>query len=535
MENNHRVRSLVQSSFVTVCILVAFLFISHNKIAISILTLVLVSLDLNEYFFKYKAERWKYAIMGVMGLLLLGNLSYCFYEHYRVPFDGDLANEVVPEPYFKTVMHDPLGLGVVIHHKYYGNPNRFVQQWSISGYFKLVPFFFQYFTDAIHSAYLACALAKILMQVSFIYLLGVIISGQYKVFNFNFLLSSVIVAPLIQVCGFVYVMGLIDPSTTYAFAYGYSTVLDCLFFLPFFMATFYGKKLEFSYPKIILWLLLGYINAFNGPLSGPCVLILVSFMFLHEWWKGFQQNKVLPFVKRMFIFLSIMPRSTLFIMLFAYLLSLYSLYVGGHNDANMVVSLAERYRMELVGIHKVIIQKGPQFLLAMIAINVIIISRIKNDVRARKIINLFLWTVLFCVAYTLLLPLGGSRVYRPEIFRRDTIVPLTFGLIALFGISTFYLLKQRDVASIYKKIYYGLVLGILLFFVNANNMNRFDNSCEIEGLKQIAASKEKIVPLTQDCTILSWDNIRDYRESKINAELLRIWGITNEEKYYYSK
>jgi len=44
-----------------------------------------------------------------------------------------------------------------------------------------------------------------------------------------------------------------------------------------------------------------------------------------------------------------------------------------------------------------------------------------------------------------------------------------------------------------------------------------------------------IVPIPNNCTVLSWHVITDYKQSKMNAKLLRIWRITDSEKLYYHK
>ncbi len=78
---------------------------------------------------------------------------------------GDLAEQLVPEPgkgYFQ-VLHDPLGIQVLIHDKKYETPNRGFAHWTIYAYFMHVPLVLQKFTGPVNSIYLSSAIAKTLI------------------------------------------------------------------------------------------------------------------------------------------------------------------------------------------------------------------------------------------------------------------------------------------------------------------------------------------------------------------------------------
>jgi hypothetical protein len=62
-----------------------------------------------------------------------------------------------------------------------------------------------------------------------------------------------------------------------------------------------------------------------------------------------------------------------------------------------------------------------------------------------------------------------------------------------------------------------------------------NNKCERLALKEIAASKDSIVKLHNDCSVVSWGKILKPEESKLNAQLLTLWKVTKENKLYYNE
>jgi hypothetical protein len=41
--------------------------------------------------------------------------------------------------------------------------------------------------------------------------------------------------------------------------------------------------------------------------------------------------------------------------------------------------------------------------------------------------------------------------------------------------------------------------------------------------------------LQHDCSVVAWGKILKPEDSELNAQLLNIWGITNEKRLYYNK
>jgi len=229
------------------------------------------------------------------------------------------------------------------------------------------------------------------------------------------------------------------------------------------------------------------------------------------------------------------PPFILFFFTFFCLVCLYSLYIGTFNAENddNPLSIHDRYVRLPAGLYYLFTRKlGLPLLTVMIFLNAFLIRRI-DSTEAKRIISLLKWIAIFCIIYVLLLPIGGYRNYRPNIIRYDTMIPVTICMIFMYGYSTYFLLKQLSANTAWKRVYaLGIVL-VSLIFTTADKPTTGKNTCEKKALEQIVQSKEKIVHLTCDCTVMAWVKITDYHGSEANAELLKYLGILKEKKFYY--
>lgn len=114
----------------------------------------------------------------------------------------------MPDKYVQEVLDDPFGFQAVISGEKHKNPNRFFSHCLFMEYFQKVPVAVQKFVEPISLVYLSCALAKIFVQVLFLYLLSLFISGARNPIKKEFLLSAVIIAPLFQAYGYWSRMGI---------------------------------------------------------------------------------------------------------------------------------------------------------------------------------------------------------------------------------------------------------------------------------------------------------------------------------------
>ena len=437
---------------------------------------------------------------------------------------------------YYQVLHDPFGIDVLMKNEKYPTPNRFFAHWTASTYFMNMPLFLQKFTNPVSSVYLSTAIAKIIIQILIIYMLAVYISNTRSIFKLDFLIPAILITPLFQAWGYNRYMGIIDQSVIYTFFYALPMGLLLLLFLPFFRAIYYDKSPQINIFKGILIALFMVVLSLNGPLVPGVVLTLCPLVLLNVWLKKYKQTDITPSLKRILVSLKKIPNFLLFYFTGFMLLCLYSLYLGMNDGLNPgdSFSLIDRYLSLPQGLYNVISKKlGFPLLFLMIIINVIVIRRHYQSEEAGKILNLLKWICIFAILYTLLLPLGGYRTYRPNIVRYDTIMPVTLGLFFVFGYTTHYLIK--NISNKYRAIY---IMGVIIFsliFTNADRVDLRNYECERLALEMLARSGDKTVILDSDCPVMEWNIFHDPGQSELNAGLFYHWNITTEKKLYYQK
>lgn len=463
-------------------------------------------------------------------IFLVGDLTYSFLQFYRAPLLGDIESGVLPAKDVQEIFNDPTGIKAIITNEKHVNPNRFFAHFFFMEYFRNVPVFLQHFFKPITSVYFSCALAKILVQFFLIYLLSTIISNEKNILNQKFLIVAALISPLFQTYGFWSRMGIIDKSIAYTFFYAVPLLLLVLFIKPFYNKLYnldnksFGGKLFYSIPLV-------FILPLSGPLMPGAILIfsmLLFFYYILDFKKqnNFSVSPVRSFIKKI-------PNDILFIIIPVSLLSLYSLFLGFYdsNYDSESIPLIERYLKLPVGIYSQITHSlGFPLMLAIIGINLFIIRKKFKTKEAEKIIRTVKWIGLFSVIYILLLPLGGYRPYRPNIIRYDTIMPVTICLFFVLGATTYFLYGKMK-----SKKYWTFIIVSMLVYTFSDISELDKNKCEIQALNDIANSPDKIVELSNDCNIMSWDRITDYKDSELKSELLLFWNITDEKKLFYQK
>jgi hypothetical protein len=479
-----------------------------------------------------KKNFWNFFLI----LLLLTDVCISFFQHIHFSLDGDMASIIVFSGGYTKVLHDPFGLTVLTENSIHAAPNRFFAHWFMSVYFKTAPFFFQLFSDPLDSIYLACGFAKIVIQVGLILILAMYISGKKRLIDKDVLLAAVLVTPLFQTTGYNIYMGIIDTSITYTFFYALPLGLLLIFFWPFYREYYFGESIKYSIPQTVVFLLLILILSLNGPLIPGIVLIVCSVYLTHKWWINYTQKNELPFLKRVFTSIKAIPSHTLFYFILFCLLCFYSLYIGRNNGENFAhtAPLLERYSRLPRGLFNLFTEKlGLPLLLLFILLNGYIIKKTANNPEGQKIIELLKWIGIFAIIYMLLLPMGGYREYRSNILRRDTFMPIVICMMFIYGLSTFFILKNADLK--YRKVYSVGVIIFMLIFTIADNPIVDANKCEREALMELAKSNQKITLLENDCDVMCWNRMINYEHSESQAVLLKYWGVTKEERLYYQK
>lgn len=471
----------------------------------------------------------------VLTALLLVDIAYSFLQHYSMPFDGDMAGGIVPAKDVKPVLENPFGIKVFTEHVTYPNPNKFFAHWFFYEYFNKIPLFLQNFTCPINSAYLSCALAKIIFQIMIISLLSFLISGS--VFGFNFLLAAFLITPLFQTNGYRSYMGIIDPATTYTFFYALPTIFILIYFTPLFFQLLYNSGLkQMKYLKY-LWLPLSIICSLSGPLNPGISLIISVLIFTYH----VSQNSRKLYVKNGHINVKLsglnMPVEYYFYLIPICVFSLYSLFLARYNsinDLNNTLSLSDLYLRLPMGIYYLFTQKpGFPVLFLMLIINTLIIRYKFPNHKGKELLNIFKYIGLFALIYILLLPLGGYRNYRFYILRYDVIIPITLSLMFIYAKTTMFILynfsKQQN------SWYIPLIIIVAFIFTYADKPEFSKNRCERDSILKISVSKESIVKVDNNCTVLSWTIINKPEESALQMKLLKIWRIINEDKLFFQE
>ncbi len=476
----------------------------------------------NKNFFKHITKNRLFIICA--GIFLIGDFAFSFIQYYNAPLQGDLAGHVLPDKLIQPVFDDPFGFKMLFTGETHSNPNRFFAHWAVAKYFQHFPLWLQNFTNPINSVYLSSAIAKLVIQLLFVYLLAFFTSGTPNPSQKNFLIVAAIIHHYSR---FMVVdrMGIVDKSIVYTFFYALPIVILMLFFLPIFNRIIHNKKITLLHYLYMIPLIV--ILPLTGPLM-PAVILIVSFLiFLNLFIQSEKRNLI--------IYLKSAPISLYIVLIPTSLWSLYSLFLGFYNSnySGEMISLAERFSRLPEGIFSQLFHSlGFPLMLLFIGINTWFIKRINNP-KGKILIRTLIWIGIFALIYTILLPFGGYRPYRPKIIRYDTFMPVTVALMYYFGASTYILIKH--LTRIHKHKYLPALLLCLLIFTIADFKGIGRNLCERAALEKMANSEEKIVSIPNGCFVLDWSNEFDYTKSEKKAELIYYWKITREPKFFYNE
>ena len=459
-------------------------------------------------------------IISLFVILLIGDFTFSFFQYYQMPLYGDLEGGILPDKHVQQIIDDPFGFNAIKSGEKHVNPNRFFSHYIFMKYFQVMPKVFQHFLTPISSVYLSAALVKIIVQLLFVYLLALFISGYKTIRSPEFIKAAILIAPLFQVYGYWSRMGINDKSIAYTFFYAVPLVLLMLFFIPFF-------KSDFNKTNYFILLPLSIILPLSGPLIPGVILIVSSLLFLNSWIKSYQIKK-----RKLTDYLKSVPIHFYFILIPVSLWSLYSLYLGFFYDINYksaTIPLFQRYSNLLPGIVSQLIHSlGFPLMLVAIGVNIFLIKK-NETLKGRLLIRTIKWIGIFSLLYILLLPLGGYRPYRPDIIRYDTIMPVTIALIYFFAASSYYLVNNLKENRL--KYLTGLTI-CLLIYSGADFKGLGRNKCERAALQKIANSNDRIVHLSDNCKVISWEIISDSKRSEAKAELIYFLGITDKKKLF---
>ncbi len=261
--------------------------------------------------------------------------------------------------------------------------------------------------------------------------------------------------------------------------------------------------------------------SFNGPLTCAIVVTLVASVFIFLFFykvTGIKQIQLDNTVRNYLIGF--------------FLLALYSLYVGTFNAENFSTPLPiyARYEQLLNGLQKMFIGNvALPILVVFIAATILILKKKSGSCNIKWLV---IPIVFYCLFFIVLLPLGGYRIYRPNVLRNDTAIPI---LICSFFLMIYTTRIILELSFKFKTIYTAALVGLLLFFHLSDGHISSRNQSEKKAILEIAASKEQTVVIHDYCTILSYKPIRDSLESAIHMRLLHYYGVLDKPKLYYQE
>lgn len=482
----------------------------------------------------------KYVMRFIYAFLLLFiffDFAYSGLQYSRATLDGDIMESVVPAPSMYELMDDPFGVETIAEKNYHHSPNRFFAHWIFQKAFRGLPIALQTIFDPVESVYAACAVSKLFMHIMLIILIYIAITGRVNFFRKDFLIVAAVLTPLFQANGFVRKIGIIDPSITYSFFYALPAIYIIIYFLPLILEFYHGKKLKLNWFTGVVWILLAVLACFSGALN-PAIALIVTLMListcLYQNWK---KNPDESIGKRIILSIKQIPKKYYFYLVPISLISLYVLYLG--TFSNTAVEMTgdkttwDLYKLLPRGFYDCFISFPWLLLSGIVLINYTLIGmKFKNTAESKPLFNALIWVLVFSTIYVLLLPLGGYRIHRPFIIRYDTILPITLMFFFLIGSSTLFLVKQ--LSGKFRIYHIAFMVIILLMFSFADRSRGRFNECEKASLEFIAESKEDVIPLTNNCSVVSWGPFYTPEECWDRGKLLYIWRITDKPKVFYN-
>ncbi len=390
------------------------------------------------------------------------------------------------------------------------------------------------------SLYLSAALIKIISHLGILVVLTSWINQSKKFWSLDTLAIASLVTVFFQYSlesGYYAKMGIIDGSVVYAFSYAFAFIFVLLYMQPFYMAFMGRRSFRFSIVKHIVLALFALAVVFNGPLNAPSILIITSLSLGFYGLYHFRQARASKGIfSRIITSIQQIPASLLGHFIWIFILALYSFYLGTFNIENPENApvLLERYKLLAKGIFLNFIydQHISPFLYLGLGIlfnwGLIYWNKIRLSAQQQQV---YLFLIIFCILYLLLLPLGGYRSYRPHIVRLDVILPITLSFIYIFVDGCYTLVKSGELKLRYAYAAFPLLFMLYFSLIDVQNMQ--DNDCEERSLEKIANATEAPVTI-EHCAILGWSPIYDPGQSYYESLMLQRWGVTKERVPYSS-
>lgn len=462
-------------------------------------------------------------------LFLVTDAAVSFQKYYTTTLDGDMARLLVPDGAFEPVLQDPFATHAFFQHQICNSPNRYFAIETQRKLFEWLPEFFRPFMNPVDAVYATCATIKIFVQVLIIFLLSAFATRSIKITSSEFLFCASIITSLIQTKGYYENMEVINVSVTYTIFYALPLALLLLYFLPFQLKKNFLKN---SVTLQLLWCMLAVFISLNGPLAPAITLVVVPVYFVADMLLFFNSKfrRNLSLNQTVFWF-SQKDKTSFFHFTFLFLCAGYSIIAGQFNSEAMVSSipLRQRYVNEFNHLGEYVFTKAglPMMIIAVILCSILLV-RAKHFLSFKKVL---IFVLCFDVLYILLLPMGGYRIYRPNIIGHDVMMPVTLSF--MFLIARVVLLLAQSSTRIFQKT--GLAIAMLIILIFTLNDTHMYNNNESERLFLIRLSHQPISPVAwpMNTYIAGWDFMYDENLSRLNAEMFEKFKIVNQPILFY--
>lgn len=463
------------------------------------------------------SKPWFSGVITIMlSCFIIFDLMFSATRYHQLPIDGDFSKIAVPL-YYDYVLKDPIGIHAITKDTTYSGAGRYtchaaVRFWSKNVFHAVDKFS----SDPIESIFLMSALFSILVHILFVWLAFKYISIRIKLSINQKLLVIGMSTSFIQMACLYYSIGVVDQSLTYTFFYAFPLLVLTWNLFPFYRSYQTG----FLKLTIVEWCFMPIASlalAFSSPLIQPIVILigfglgLVTFYFKH------------PSITKI-------VSSKEFKIQFGFLLvtCVYAFWVSRHNNENgIAMPIWTRYIQLAKGIIFLFTKNFALItLLILVGVNLLILQK-QNRLVFQKLFQLLQLLLVAGSVYTLLLPLGGYRSYRPYIVRYDTFMPVTFLLMFYALLSTIMLWKEITQQG--TRLKYGVLIGsfILLFTWADLPVKLQSNACQRIAMRELHASKDSIVYVSKNCNLLTWD-VADLSNQNFQWMLttqFQEWGI----------
>jgi hypothetical protein len=454
----------------------------------------------------------------ILGIFILFNIAQTALQSYNLSIDGDLIKIGLPAFWYQPVLDDPIGIHTVLKQKDIGGAGRFMTHKTIFFWcHDVIPFFQKIAKDKVKGIFLATACLDTFLLLFLMWMMLAImkqfIADNYVLYFFVLAITS----SFLQFNNYYGAIGLIDLSVSYVFYYALSLFGLAYYYLHFYKA-YHQKAVHFSIAKHILLIALTIYLSFAGPLVQPVVFIvslLIGCCFIFGGNVSFNL-----FIKNKHFF---------FQLIWMLLICLWAFYVSTFNTEKVIgVSLVHRYYQLAKGIYHLFADSIAYFIISIYLIfNAIMLRKYCSAVWHQSIRYIYVLCILFISIYTLLLPLGGYRSYRPYIIRHDTLLPIS--LVVLFLIIYSFIANIQKSNAVYiKKICFACcIVFVSVFTISDRNLVIKSSDNQIKVFKSMLVCNDTIFKMPHDANVGTWspEEFDDVNFCNLLASQFQIWGL----------